>query len=366
MNTLAAITHCIAGCGTRQTDDDDVPPDWLRPLQPHEQQQPYHQNYSRQHQCFYEPCTQQQQQNHQHQLPKNHHQQDDFMAYLFNTGDRYIPQSYPSLSFAGYTPYDSRAYVYEQDCDNDGQSVANYVTTDPNPGAVHYCDSTTPREIQCNCLLEKPGQTHDCPAAKERKLDDVGATADRIVTLLKSVASRAAVDADEHVHRVRARIRAEMSEDRPPVYKSALNTQWNPQWRQNLAEAVLGRMVEVVRGILPDERIERSEVVERGEDKNGENQKAILAAIADWARRTAPEIFSWMEDHPRLTTCIAFAAAVAVLWVLAPWVLEAAGFGELGPIADSVAARLQMRYMGQVPKGSWFSFFQRLGMVWGK
>jgi hypothetical protein len=33
---------------------------------------------------------------------------------------------------------------------------------------------------------------------------------------------------------------------------------------------------------------------------------------------------------------------------------------------ESFAAWWQSRYAGYVPKNSWFSFFQRLGMKWGK
>lgn len=44
--------------------------------------------------------------------------------------------------------------------------------------------------------------------------------------------------------------------------------------------------------------------------------------------------------------------------------LEILGFGELGPIEGSFAAGWQSRYAGYVPKGSLFSYFQRLGMKW--
>jgi hypothetical protein len=68
--------------------------------------------------------------------------------------------------------------------------------------------------------------------------------------------------------------------------------------------------------------------------------------------------------------------------IIAPWVIEALGFAELGPLegmsrlqcclvsakltyaAGSFASWWQSTYGGLVPKGSLFSFFQRLGMVW--
>ncbi|CAK7225578.1 hypothetical protein SBRCBS47491_005936 [Sporothrix bragantina] len=175
------------------------------------------------------------------------------------------------------------------------------------------------------------------------ELDNIPVTAARIVALLQTATSRSAVDADEHVQNVRERLE-----------RGELESAWNPQWKQNLGEAVLERLVEIVRPLL-----------ESATDHIEHPQETLLD-IVQWAREVAAEVFEWTEEHPRLTMCLALAVAVAAVWVLAPWVLEAVGFGELGPIADSVAARLQMRYMGLVPKGSWFSFFQRLGMVWKK
>lgn len=73
--------------------------------------------------------------------------------------------------------------------------------------------------------------------------------------------------------------------------------------------------------------------------------------------------------------------ALGVLVMIAPLVLEALGFAELGPIPGefdrtmsfhnvklistlgSFAATWQARYAGYVPKGSLFSFLQRLGMI---
>ncbi|PYI03986.1 hypothetical protein BO78DRAFT_348610 [Aspergillus sclerotiicarbonarius CBS 121057] len=66
------------------------------------------------------------------------------------------------------------------------------------------------------------------------------------------------------------------------------------------------------------------------------------------------------EEHPVYTTLL----ALGVLAILLPWVLEVLGFGELGPIADSFAARWQSTYAGYVPRGALFTYFQRLGMKW--
>ncbi|KAL3420451.1 hypothetical protein PVAG01_08950 [Phlyctema vagabunda] len=74
-----------------------------------------------------------------------------------------------------------------------------------------------------------------------------------------------------------------------------------------------------------------------------------VAAAADFAR-----------DHPAYCAIL----ALGVLVALAPWIIEALGFAEVGIVEDSLAAAWQAKYAGYVPKGSLFSFFQRLGMVW--
>ncbi|KAK1997363.1 hypothetical protein LX36DRAFT_681807 [Colletotrichum falcatum] len=86
----------------------------------------------------------------------------------------------------------------------------------------------------------------------------------------------------------------------------------------------------------------------------------VVAEAVDKAVAAAQAVFGFAADHPVFVTVV----AIGVLVVVAPWVLEALGFGELGPVADTFASWWQARYAGFVPKGSLFSFFQRLGMVW--
>lgn len=91
----------------------------------------------------------------------------------------------------------------------------------------------------------------------------------------------------------------------------------------------------------------------------------------------AQGIEGFVQEHPVFCTVI----ALGVLVLIAPWALEALGFAELGPVEGitshrtyasipltrrkgSFAALWQSRYAGYVPKGSLFSFFQRLGMIW--
>lgn len=111
---------------------------------------------------------------------------------------------------------------------------------------------------------------------------------------------------------------------------------------------------------------------------------ALREAI-DAAEAAAKACFTFTEEHPYLTAGLLTIVAVGVLVWMAPWAVEALGFGELGPIAgmpssegpdvdktcvsvltesDTFAAAWQRTYAGFVPKGSLFSFFQRLGMTW--
>lgn len=85
----------------------------------------------------------------------------------------------------------------------------------------------------------------------------------------------------------------------------------------------------------------------------------MAKAAADALARAAQEAYDFARNHPIYATIL----ALGVLRLLAPWVLRLLGFGELGPVADSFAAWWQSLYAGDVPKGSLFSFFQRLGIV---
>ncbi|EXF77594.1 hypothetical protein CFIO01_11671 [Colletotrichum fioriniae PJ7] len=86
----------------------------------------------------------------------------------------------------------------------------------------------------------------------------------------------------------------------------------------------------------------------------------VVRETVDKSTEAADSVFEFAKEHPVFVTII----AIGVLVIVAPWVVEALGFGELGPIADTFASWWQTRYAGYVPKGSLFSFLQRLGMTW--
>ena len=136
-------------------------------------------------------------------------------------------------------------------------------------------------------------------------------------------------------------------------------------WKEYLAEKVLEKLGAALEG---------------AHDKLG---PAIRDAY-NKAWIAANEIEGFVIQHPVMCTII----ALGVLVVIAPWVIEVLGFAELGPVdgayterskcwivgltsrntdyvgIGSFAAWWQSTYGGLVPKGSLFSFFQRLGMVW--
>lgn len=86
----------------------------------------------------------------------------------------------------------------------------------------------------------------------------------------------------------------------------------------------------------------------------------MAKASFDALKQAEDAAIGFARDHPVYATLI----ALGILAILTPWALELLGFGELGPIEGSFAAAWQSRYAGYVPKGSLFSYFQRLGMKW--
>ncbi|KIX94422.1 uncharacterized protein Z520_09808 [Fonsecaea multimorphosa CBS 102226] len=73
----------------------------------------------------------------------------------------------------------------------------------------------------------------------------------------------------------------------------------------------------------------------------------------------------FVREHPVLTAAILTVVAIGILVYLAPWAIEALGFGARGPVGGSFAAFWQSTFP-DVETASWFAWFQRLGMTWGK
>ncbi|KAB5554349.1 hypothetical protein GE09DRAFT_124465 [Coniochaeta sp. 2T2.1] len=127
--------------------------------------------------------------------------------------------------------------------------------------------------------------------------------------------------------------------------KSAIGTR--SSWAESLARAILAGVVDLVR---------------EGREKMGPAMVEALRRAEDEADRA----FGYATDHPKdVIAGLVIIVAVGVLVVMmAPWVVEALGFAELGPVEGSFAAWWESLYGGFIPKGSLFSYLQRLGMTW--
>jgi hypothetical protein len=119
-------------------------------------------------------------------------------------------------------------------------------------------------------------------------------------------------------------------------------------WTETLARAVLDGLVEIIR--------------EGGREKMGPAMAEALRRVED----EADAAFRFAGEHPaEVLAGLLVIVAVGVLAVMmAPWVVEALGFAELGPVEGSFAAWWEACYAGYIPRGSLFSYLQRLGMTW--
>jgi len=113
-------------------------------------------------------------------------------------------------------------------------------------------------------------------------------------------------------------------------------------WYENLAVAVLTGLENAIKAETP----------------MGQAMKDAY----EIASHVVADVLEFAKEHPVFCAVV----ALGILVILAPWVIEVLGFGELGPIEGTFAAWWQSRYVGYVPANSLFSFFQRLGMVWGR
>ncbi|KAK0753734.1 hypothetical protein B0T18DRAFT_311173, partial [Schizothecium vesticola] len=124
-------------------------------------------------------------------------------------------------------------------------------------------------------------------------------------------------------------------------------------WSEWLAEKVLRGLEKTLKG---------------SQDKWGDALRDAYARSVAAVEEEFAELWAFVKEHPgEVAAGVALTlVAIAVLVMLAPWVLELLGFAAEGPLEGSFAAWWQSMYRGLVPKGSLFSLLQRLGMVWGK
>ncbi|KAK4249335.1 hypothetical protein C7999DRAFT_12811 [Corynascus novoguineensis] len=85
-----------------------------------------------------------------------------------------------------------------------------------------------------------------------------------------------------------------------------------------------------------------------------------------FAKQELRELWEYAKAHPYevAATVLLTVLALGVMVRLVPIFVRVLGFGELGPVEGSFAAWWQRLYAGYVPKGSLWSFLQRMGMTW--
>ncbi|AEO59715.1 hypothetical protein MYCTH_2308206 [Thermothelomyces thermophilus ATCC 42464] len=130
-------------------------------------------------------------------------------------------------------------------------------------------------------------------------------------------------------------------------------------WTSYLAERVLHALERKLGDVLAEHS---------SADRSGWG--GALADAYDYAveliKRELRELWEYAKAHPYETaaTVLLTLVSLGVLARLLPLIVRALGFGELGPIEGSFAAWWQRLYGGYVPKGSLWSFLQRMGMTW--
>ncbi|ATZ54633.1 hypothetical protein BCIN_10g06150 [Botrytis cinerea B05.10] len=97
-----------------------------------------------------------------------------------------------------------------------------------------------------------------------------------------------------------------------------------------------------------------------------EGQSANLTgAVKEAFDKAKGTVDEFVRNHPVLTSIALTLLVLGLLMYAAPWAVHALGFTLDGPLEGSFAAGWQSA-IGNVEAGSWFAFWQRLGMTWGK
>ncbi|KAK4122069.1 hypothetical protein N657DRAFT_647598 [Parathielavia appendiculata] len=98
----------------------------------------------------------------------------------------------------------------------------------------------------------------------------------------------------------------------------------------------------------------------------GEAITVAYNRAVDFLREELHALWEYAQEHPYeiAAEVVLTMLALGVLARLVPVFVRVLGFAELGPVEASFAAWWQQLYGGYVPKGSVFSFLQRMGMTW--
>ncbi|TEY19552.1 hypothetical protein BOTCAL_1885g00010 [Botryotinia calthae] len=100
-------------------------------------------------------------------------------------------------------------------------------------------------------------------------------------------------------------------------------------------------------------------LIKEGQDTN------FTGAVKESFDKAKDTVEEFVHNHPILTSVALTLLVLGMLLYAAPWAVHALGFTLDGPLEGSFAAGWQSA-IGNVEAGSWFAFWQRLGMTWGK
>ncbi|PTB65195.1 hypothetical protein BBK36DRAFT_1160398 [Trichoderma citrinoviride] len=107
-------------------------------------------------------------------------------------------------------------------------------------------------------------------------------------------------------------------------------------------------------------------VLKSGRDKMGPAMAEAYDQACEAAEVTFSDLFAYVKEHPVeiAATVLLSLFAFGVLVRLMPLMVELLGFTETGTTAGTFASWWESTYGGYIPKGSLFSYFQRLTMRW--
>jgi hypothetical protein len=122
-------------------------------------------------------------------------------------------------------------------------------------------------------------------------------------------------------------------------------------WTSDLAEHVLHGLEEALKG---------------NHANWGEAIREAYAQATEFARAELTYLWKYARDRPYevAASVLLTVMALGVLGRLVPGLVRVLGFARAGPVEGSFAAWWQRLYGGYVPKGSLWSFLQRMGMTW--
>lgn len=106
---------------------------------------------------------------------------------------------------------------------------------------------------------------------------------------------------------IRVMFKAEKDEDE--IHTAIRSLVRTNGWYERLAQRILDKLVEAL--------------------KKGAQMGRVMKKAFNKASEKAEE---FVKDHPVFTAVLVTVVAIGILVLLVPWVVEALGFGELGPI----------------------------------